>query len=248
MPLILTSKSIPVSPIPPLGSPPSGSPPPGPAPINNPDWSNVLYLFHFDGTNGSTNFIEEKGTTTVGHFFDIFLTTSQSKFGSASLTSLDGGMDITNIPFGGLEANGDFTLECWIYTTSLSSTRCIVDTRGDAVLRRGLWRRNDRLVWFFDPITEDDPGFCPTDPIPLNTWIHVAVVVSGSTLKIYVNGVSNGNTYTGVIGASHRKNIIANDGTGGNIWQGFIDELRVTRGLAIYTSNFTPPTAAFPNG
>ena len=80
-----------------------------------------------------------------------------------------------------------------------------------------------------------------------NTWYHTALVLSGSTLTYYLNGVADG-SFTGVTvgNASTTNPQIGQANTGSEMYNGYIDDLRVTRGVARYTTNFTPPTAPLP--
>ena len=80
-----------------------------------------------------------------------------------------------------------------------------------------------------------------------NTWYHVAVTWDGTTLRFFVNGVI-GTTHTGVtITPSTNQVIVGGTGPGASgLFTGYIDDLRITKGVARYTANFTPPTAALP--
>jgi hypothetical protein len=82
-----------------------------------------------------------------------------------------------------------------------------------------------------------------------NNWNHIAITRSGNSVRMFLNGTQQGSTYTtsASYGSASSNFIIGvnNDGTGP--LNGYIDDLRITNGYARYTSNFTPPTAAFPN-
>jgi hypothetical protein len=83
------------------------------------------------------------------------------------------------------------------------------------------------------------------------TWYHVAVTRSGNTFKLFRNGVQNGSTVTNSNScpatASTGALYVGSDVGGGfGNWNGYIDDLRITKGYARYTTNFTPPTQAFP--
>jgi hypothetical protein len=90
--------------------------------------------------------------------------------------------------------------------------------------------------------------------VPANQWCHVAACRSGTSVQIYVDGVAQGPSAS--VSASQ---VFATDGklslfrggpgSGGNdaFFVGMIDELRVTKGVARYTANFTPPTAPLPD-
>jgi hypothetical protein len=81
--------------------------------------------------------------------------------------------------------------------------------------------------------------------VSLSTWYHIAVVRSSGTTTLYINGVSNQSradttNYTGTFGAIggfYNTDYLSNC---------YIDDLRITKGFARYTSNFSVPTEAFP--
>jgi hypothetical protein len=80
--------------------------------------------------------------------------------------------------------------------------------------------------------------------LSLNTWTFVTVCRRSGTMTMYFNGTS-------VASASNSSNFTQTGtrvgGTFDNLsFNGYIDDLRVTKGYARYTANFTPPTTAFP--
>ena len=81
-----------------------------------------------------------------------------------------------------------------------------------------------------------------------NQWQHIAVVRSGSTITIYVNGVSQGTLSNSTNWSDSNLRISGFVDTQSSIYAyyGYLDDFRITKGIARYTSNFTPPTAAFP--
>ena len=85
-----------------------------------------------------------------------------------------------------------------------------------------------------------------------NTWYHIAVTRSGTTFRSFVNGVVE-KTFTSISGAIYFDPTIpynigrsAYDPGGYFHYNGYMDDFRVTRGYARYTTNFTPPTSALP--
>jgi hypothetical protein len=141
---------------------------------------------------------------------------------------------------------GNFTIEFWMYTTTASSTQEIYSsqTNGSYTTAPDIYIQSSK---FYVQVSSSNPinGSGPTTIIS-NTWYHVALVKNGSTTTLYVNGVyeasfSDSNTY--VIGAN--RPVIG--GYGYNISQypfsGYISNMRVVKGTAVYTSNFIPPTA-----
>jgi hypothetical protein len=206
-------------------------------------------ILYGDGVNGSTvitdNSFLSKTVTTAGN---AQISTAQSKFGGASI-AFDGNGDyltVTNsetdadFDFGAL----DFTVEGWVRrnTTTgamslaakrpaFSATGWLVSDIDFSAHIGGVWRQNAISV---------------TAPAQ-NIWTHIALTRSGNNFRLFHNGVQVGSTYTqsGVLQQLTTQPVRV--GVIGGIAEGFtngyIDNLRITKG-ALYTANFTPPTAA----
>jgi hypothetical protein len=84
--------------------------------------------------------------------------------------------------------------------------------------------------------------------LSLNIWSHIAICRSGTSTKLFINGTQSGSTSTDSTNyvASPVRIGDGNDGTSTYPYSGYIDDLRITNGVARYTSTFTPPTQAFP--
>jgi hypothetical protein len=221
-------------------------------------WSNVVLACHFDGTNGSTTFIDEAGhtVTAVGN---AQISTAQSKFGGASVY-LDGNGDYLQIPPTGSEFNfgttTDFAIECWIDCqdqTVLYPT--IIATQGGwsagaFSLRFDNTGRANRFTVHLNGA--GDPFLASSSTFSFGVWRHVALTRQGSTWRLFVNGVQEATgTYAGTLnlamGGSIRVGWSTWDGAAG-YFKGYIDDLRITNGIPRYTANFTPPAAAFLHG
>jgi hypothetical protein len=145
---------------------------------------------------------------------------------------------------------GDFTIELWLYRNATGQT-ILVDSRptggGGSSAYYVLYVNTSNVVtWNLAGATR----ITGSTTISNSTWYHIAVSRSGSSTKLFVNGTQEGSTYTdstALICATSRPyiGIDANDGT--SALNGYIDDLRVTKGYARYTANFTAPTSAFPN-
>lgn len=216
----------------------------------DPHWASVVALLHLDGVNGSTTFTDQKGHT-FSNGAGAALSTAQQKFGGASLLLNGAGQFIsspstTDFDLGG----GDFTVECWLRPAIVVSTRMEIIER---------WSNQGISVQIMDTgflralATNNESGTVFAGPgattVTHNTWHHIAFVRDGSTLRLFLNGVSQGtSSFTGsILGINEPLNIGYDNGVGRH-FNGNIDEIRITKGVARYTSNFTPPTAAFPNG
>jgi hypothetical protein len=200
-------------------------------------------LLHFDGTNGSTSITDSSAnaiTCTAEGTAEI--STAQSKFGGASLLGDGAGCVVADDPL--LEpGTGDFTLEAWVYLTATPVFSQLFSYRPATTASLAFYDDDGlRVNWDFGVIDAAATG------LALNQWTHVAVERSAGTLKIFISGVSVG-SYSGytsnissgllTIGA-----LDATDTTNGVV--GYIDEARVTIGVAVYDgANFTPPTAPF---
>ena len=149
---------------------------------------------------------------------------------------------------------GDFTIECWVKftTTSLEggSNRRIfslMQSAGNAVdklqicIDNGNYRTNGDLFLY----SNSDQGYLGEDI--RSAWHHIAVVRNSGTLKFYLDGVSkysasNTQDYSPG-GASGPRPVIGSRGDDKGDYNGYISNFRMVVGTAVYTSNFTVPTA-----
>lgn len=147
--------------------------------------------------------------------------------------------------------SSDFTFETWINPTGYSQPPQYQNTGGGA-----MYSKNDFSIWMSDGwaivvrINGTDVLGTAWYTITSYTWAHIAVVRSGSTLTIYVNGVNKASTtFTGTINATTDRGVIGrNDQFGGSFhWVGYLSNLRLVKGTALYTSNFTVPTSSLTN-
>ena len=81
----------------------------------------------------------------------------------------------------------------------------------------------------------------PAGSIVTGAWQHVAVVKQGSTTKIYVNGNEKASSTTSVWSSSTNSLLVGGSGGSQPSSNAYIDELRVSKGIARWTSAFTPP-------
>ena len=139
----------------------------------------------------------------------------------------------------------DFTIECWIYKTENASSESIFTIGPSTTSGAGLifYSPNNKLSFYTgqgNAVTSDP------DVFPLNQWVHVAVVRSSSTLKLYVNGTLKTSTTwsTSLNPSGGQVAYIGKWIDGINFYfNGAISNLRVLNGTALYSSNFTPSTS-----
>jgi hypothetical protein len=138
--------------------------------------------------------------------------------------------------------SSNFTMECWLYATSIPSgvANMIVGTNGWhwSIVPSGSGYVMDLFNLSTDVVSTTVCNF--------NTWYYLAVVRNGTTVTYYVNGVAS-NSFTMALPASSIVQIGHANRYTPYYMAGYIDDLRITKGVARYTANFTPPSSAFPN-
>jgi hypothetical protein len=178
---------------------------------------------------------------TITVFGNTSVSTTVKKYGTGSLY-FDGSGDYLTFNVSSQLFSIEFTIEMWFYDTypSLSETRIIQSSDG-----LGFGYRS--TFGLYGIVQEGVAWEAQGGSVTKNTWNHLVFQRDSSNYySIYVNGVrtvytavsqSNGTGLTITIGQGH---------TGLYPAQGYIDDLRITKGKALYTSNFTPPTQALP--
>jgi hypothetical protein len=138
---------------------------------------------------------------------------------------------------------GDFTFECWAYLTAYSGTSCFFTIGNESAGRYYFALTGTGGQLWSNVYGGGNFTWGTATSVPLNTWTHVAWVRSGTTVTGYVNGVSVGTqTISGTVGNANGVWIGANP-SGGYLWSGYLNNVRLINGVALYTEAFTPPTA-----
>jgi hypothetical protein len=219
--------------------------PPGPS---DPYFSSVTLLLLMD----SLPFSDLKGNTINN--LNTTLTTTSTKFTGAAVFN---GVDTVLRSAGSTPLSmgtGDFTQEAWIKIGSYPASQCIVWTNAPATgtgfsnTTIGLNLMSSGIVRVQSSYTVFLTG---STVIPLNTWTHVTFTRSGSTMRLFINGVLDAsatvaNNFSDTTDFLMGKEAYNTNNTGAT-FNGQIDELRVTKGVARYTANFTPSDAPFPS-
>jgi len=135
-------------------------------------------------------------------------------------------------------SNGTFTIDFWFYRTNSLGTYADYVGIFNGVSAGVLIYQNGST---FDVYINGSTIFNVTHP-SLNQWVHVALTRDGTTLRLFLNGVASG-TSTASLGTSNYPLNVAGDSTGRLGLEGYVSDVRVIKGTAVYTSAFTPPTA-----
>ena len=167
--------------------------------------------------------------------------------------SFDGSGDYIDVPHSTnqwIGVNQDFTIECWFYVTSSSGERTLIAKgyQGSPNYAEfGIVINGSNQLLGLVSSSGGSWLATPTDSVAIstNTWYHVALVRSGTTITLYKNGVVAA-TSTGVGAAlyNHTGTIRIGQHSSGSNFAGYISNARFVNGTAVYTSAFTPPTSS----
>jgi hypothetical protein len=131
-----------------------------------------------------------------------------------------------------LMGTGDFTIEYWVYKTTATIVATVVSYGGSAGNLRHFMDNVTPTIW--DGSSQLGGG----NTINLNSWNHIVVQRSGTTLRFYTNGISSA-TITN--SSNFNAGTLVIGGGDANVMTGYIADLRITKGIALYSANFAPP-------
>lgn len=133
--------------------------------------------------------------------------------------------------------SGDWTIEFWINLTSSAASYSVIDFRAGEGAYPTLYMSSGKIKYYVssaDRITS-------TTTITANTWFHIAVCRTGTSTKMYINGVQEGSTYTD--GTTYLVGASAPVIGGTDPMTGYMSNVRMVKGVCVYTGNFTSPIA-----
>ena len=173
--------------------------------------------------------------------------TSTEVFETTGSVQFDGNGDYLTISNSNTDfafATGDFTIEGWFYRNASSTYHILIDFRRDTSSDVA------PLIYLVNGVpylyTVGGDRITGSSAVSNTSWFHLALCRSGTNTKLFINGVQSGSTYSdsnNYIGKTDRPIIGAEGVTvGNNPFNGYISNLRVLKGTALYTKNFTPPT------
>lgn len=215
-----------------------------------PDDGYTKLLIHLDGADGATSYTAETGQT-VTFSGQAQLDTTQKKFGGSSLFC-DGSSDYISVPshtdfaFG----TGAFTVEFFFRLTALNILHILYSHGGSNSLEvtGGVLFVNTTDIGYYCSGTRISGS---NSILSANQWYHLAFVGNGGAngsrnIKLYINGTQIGSTFTYDYNFSQESPWFgANEDSSGECLSGWIDEIRISKGIARWTSNFTPPDSEY---
>lgn len=210
-------------------------------------------LLHCDGADGSPTFVDEAGKTVTPNG-SAQIDTAQSKFGGAS-GYFNGSTDYLTVPDSAdwwLD-DGDnskkWTIDFWFRTTASGSSQHLV---GQFQTTNNFWR----IAWLgsyfqvrsqYSGTNEIDLNF--TASLSNNTWYHIALVKDGvNGYGVFLGGSRLGSWQIDTSPLRDLAGYLLIGSDNARYMYGWMDEIRVSKGVARWTSNFTPPSAAYGAG
>lgn len=229
--------------------------------LSDPYFSSVVLLLHMNGTDGSTSFVDSSSSAkTVTAYGGAAISTAQSKFNGSS-GSFDGAntyLLVDDSPDWYL-GTGEFTIEAFIRLTAQATTATIASQRGTDTNNHA-WsftastvsggQLQFRYTSNGSSVVVRNPAWVPN----LNTWYHVCVCRAAGTLRLFVDGVVINSAANGVDIFNSPKPLMIGAGNNNttttvpiNFLNGYIQDLRITKGVGRYAGNFAVPTQPFPD-
>ena len=209
-------------------------------------------MLHMDGSNSGTTFTDSSfDPHTVTASGSAVTSTAQKKFGTASGYFPAAG-DFLTIPDSADWAFGSdpFTIDCWLYRTGASSYQSILEHKTDGS-NYWQWR-------YFGGSGNFDFTVVGTGAFSVNwtvaafaqdTWVHHQIVRNGTSWYLFQNGTQVGSTQTQAAAVPDMTGdlYVTGDAALSQPFVGYIDELRISKGIARNTSNFVVPWGEYVN-
>lgn len=209
-------------------------------------------MIHADSTNGSTSFIDSSDSNhSIIANGNAQHSTSQAKFGGSSMYFHGGYLSIPDSDdwtFG----SGDFTIDFWVNFSDTSNSQCIVSQTDTGVyntwsiMKQPPSDGNIITAYFGLGISPYEVKMTNNWNLNINQWYHIAIVLNGGTPFIYIDGVSQSITIRQSNISAIGNNISGNLTLGAYFYNsyygwylnGYLDELRISKGIARWTSDF----------
>lgn len=221
-------------------------------------FSEVSLLLHMNGIDASTTFTDDSDNahvlTAVGN---AQIDTADSKFGGAS-GLFDGTGDYISCPYVSADFDWfsvDYTIEAWVKASAWtnwsngSNHPCMIG-RHSPSSATDYWSFGPNssgalVLYYFNGtgIFETGTATCPT-----GQWVHIAMTYNNSLneIKFWIDGTLDTTHAIAGTPQSVSESLIIGQ-NGGTSINGWLDDVRITKGSIRYTANFTPPIAEHPD-
>ncbi len=214
--------------------------------VVDPHYNNVKLLLHCDGVTGQTAVRDFSAASKTIVSNNVYVTTNDKKFGTGSLycsgtsSYITTTTSLSDFVFG----TGDFTIECWINTTD--SNAVLIDFYSSGQYGWQVFLQPSGRVSFWVNVEVLVGNIAVNN----GAWNHIAVVRSAGVTRLFVNGKIDVSITASIGNMSYQTGVLA---VGAQVatrnptydYTGFIDEVRITKGVGRYTADFTPSVEAF---
>lgn len=207
-------------------------------------------LIHSNTTDGITTFVDSAAAKAITVTGQTHHEVDQAKFGTTSIY-FDGAGDDLNLldhadwNFG----TGAFTIDFWVRFDSLAANQHLIVQAQAAGERWNLYWNAALGITFVVRTGAANVVLCEQGAVAgwaINTWYHVAVSRHGNAYDIYRDGLLVANVgdidavpdYAGLL-------YIGQDGAGANYFAGYMDEIRISKGVWRWADTFSPPTGIY---
>ena len=209
---------------------------------SDPYWANVSALLHMQGADNGTTFTDSSSNAlTVTALGTAKTTTATFKWGNSCMTGSRLSIAANAVMGFG---TGNYTVEMWVKWISVSGSQALIDFGNCTTYLR--FDGGNKLYLI-------DGGAYVINAASISTlsagqWYHVALVRNGNARNVYIDGVSVASATSSLSsGSSSAPTSVASWYDTNLPFNGYMQDLRVTKGVARYTATFTPPSAQFPD-
>jgi hypothetical protein len=217
----------------------------------DPNFANVVWLLHMDGSNGSATFVDSSSLAHTVAAHGATISTARPKWGTGA-GEFGGSSDWIDTAYSSdfQMGSGDFTVEAWFTPDNLTGAHCLVgcgNGTANTALQFFLITNGSQVQ--FSVLSGSTQFDCFAGSLSIGTTYHARGVRSGNNIQCAVNGSAGSSASLG------GGTVTLNNPTGGSIsvgrvqtlyaFDGMIDDARVTKGVARSLTEL--PTAAFPN-
>ncbi len=209
----------------------------------------VVLLTHFDGTNGQTTTTDSSVSAHVMTMTGCTLSTTQKAFGTAAVQLPYNGYVTTpyTSDFALMGAALSCTIEFWLYIPSAPSSAATILSCGNTSYSSWYMNISSLRVPTFYAGTGGTAVAVTSGAIPTATWTHIAFVLNAGACTLYVAGTGGTPvTMSGYTGYTDTRLMLGTPYSA-QMPTYYMDEVRITKGTAVYTSNFSPPVYPYSN-
>lgn len=221
----------------------------------DPYFSNVALLEHFNGPTGLQSF-QHRGNSTFGVVQQSTASTSTPILAVGSSAIWKTSAEFTQSNYAKCEpyaiaafafGSGDWTVEFWVYPTSIANSPDLLDMRNNG--SNGAFVRilvtSTGVIKLY--VSSADRITSAAGAIVTNQWQFIACSRVSGTTRLFVDGTQVGSDWTDATSYGNASCAIMASASAGNRCNGYVNDVRITKGTGRYSSNFTRPAEPFPD-